>query len=171
MESVKHYCFNCDAEMEFPAQVECIRCPRCSSVYAVDVYEEVVTLKRLKDGEVEPLKVWAANVKSRSKIELQSDLAAIDGEIAVRHQEMRVKRNSAASSLSVAFLFFFFAIASLLVDRAPLALFCGLITTTMMGIAGGSLKESARSRSELISLTNQRENLMKEIEPNLPHTY
>ena len=59
----------------------------------------------------------------------------------------------------------------MLVDRILIALCSSLIAAVMAIVAGGWLRDSARSRNSLTNLLIQREQLLRQMSPNIPRIF
>jgi hypothetical protein len=169
MSLIKHSCSVCGTDLEFPEQLARVCCPQCHNHFAVEIYEDLVSLK------------WLKNIPTFSKIELSDSgntqlslpeqIKILDKEIYTIDRRVKQYRSSASSSFLVAFLFFFFALSGLLIDRLLMALCCGTVFTVMILITGNILQESAKSRKSLAILVYQRELLAREISPSQPKVF
>jgi hypothetical protein len=171
MSLIKHNCANCGFDLEFPEQVERICCPRCNSHLQIEVYEDVVSLKVLKPLSTPDAAEQSAPPRKRVVGELDQDIKNLDKQIDHFNRQLAQRRSSAFSSLSVAFLFFCFSLVWFLADRDLMAIFCATIMLAMTAVAGSALHASAQTRRSLVELLGQREQLEREIRPNIPRIF
>lgn len=173
MSLIKHNCPSCGADLEFPEQVERISCRRCGDRFNIESFADVVSLKKIK---AEPSSSSEASYESflfedDPECNLNENIELLDSRIDRLNRRLKHLRSSAFSSLSVAFLFFFFGLVWLLAERNLIALFCGGIAAAMAVVAGHSLRDSARSRSALTLLISKREQLMRRFRSGMPRIY
>lgn len=172
MSLIKHNCSHCDADLEFPEQLSRVCCPQCHNQFLVEIYEDVVSLKWLKDAPSLPkLDLSDSNSSKIQALSLSEQLKVLDQQIYEIDRKVKQRRSSASSSFLVAFMFFFFAFSGLLINRIIIAVCCGTISTAMILLTGSSLQESARSRKSLAILVYQREQLAREISFNQPRVF
>jgi hypothetical protein len=167
---IKHSCQNCNSDLVIPESVERICCPACGNHFLVEIFEDVVTLRKIKDEEL-PVGIETSISPPQSIEEMQEDVDFINRKVDLLNRKITQCRLSAFSSLSVSALFFCFALVWLLADRMLMALLCGVIAAVTLVAAGTQLREAARSRSSLIVLISQRERLLRQIKPNLPRIF
>lgn len=169
MSLIKHNCSICGADLEFPEQLARVCCPQCHNHFIVEIYEDLVSLKWLKHNPTFS-KVDLSD-SSNIEISLPDQIKILDKEIYAIDRKVKQHRSSASSSFLVAFLFFFFALSGLLIDRLLMALCCGTIFTVMILITGNILQESAKSRKSLAVLVYQREMIAREINISQPRVF
>ena len=169
MSLIKHSCPNCNTDLEIPEQVERVCCPRCGNHFFIEIFEEVVTLKRVKEerGGVG----IEAFLNDLSGSDTSDNIDILDRQIYQLNRELAQRRTSAFSSLSVSALFFFFALVWLLAERDLIALFCGIIAVVMALVAGTCLRDSAHSRSSLTLLISRRDQIARRMKPNMPRIF
>jgi hypothetical protein len=170
MSLIKHNCSNCGADLEFPEQLARVCCPQCHNHFLVEIYDDIVSLKWLKDAPI-PFSVDLSNPNNESPLSLREQLKILDQQIYEIDRKVKQRRSSASSSFVVAFMFFFFTLSGLLINRLVIAIFCGTIFTTMILLMGSKLKESAKSRKSLAILVYQRERLAREISISQPRVF
>jgi DNA-directed RNA polymerase subunit RPC12/RpoP len=172
MSLIKHNCNHCGADLEFPEQLSRVACPQCHDQFLVEVYEDVVSLKWLKDAAHLPKVDLPETNQSKSEaLSLIEQLKILDQQIYEIDRKVKQRRSSASSSFLVAFMFFFFAFSGLLINRIVIAVCCGTISTAMIWLTGSTLQESARSRKSLAVLVYQREQLAREISFSQPRIF
>ncbi|MBL8151747.1 MAG: hypothetical protein JNN15_17620 [Blastocatellia bacterium] len=171
MSTIKHSCPECNSELEFPEQVERVCCPSCGQISLVEIFENLVTLKRVKEDSQERGFFAEVNPNKDLRLTLGESLQLVDKQIVNLNRELHQRRLSAFSSLSVSALFFFFALFFLAFERQLFSLCFMFISTVMVLIAGSSLRDSARSRSSLVILIEQREQILKELNPYIPRIF
>jgi hypothetical protein len=169
MSLIKHSCPNCNSDLEIPEQVERVCCPRCGNHFLIEIFEEVVTLKRVKE-ERGGVGIEAA-LNNLLRVESSDNIDVLDRQIYQLNRLLTQRRTSAFSSLSVSALFFFFALVWLLAERDLIALFCGIIAGVMALVAGMCLRDSARSRSSLTLLISRRDQIARRMRPNMPRFF
>lgn len=172
MSLIKHNCSHCDADLEFPEQLSRVCCPQCHNQFLVEIYENVVSLKWLKDAPTSPkLNLSDPHNTQTQALSLSEQLKILDQKIYEIDRSVKQRRSSASSSFVVAFMFFFFALSGLLINRIVMAFCCGTISTAMILLTGSSLQESARSRKSLAILVYQREQLARELSFSQPKIF
>ncbi|MFY9226340.1 MAG: hypothetical protein WAQ98_26930 [Blastocatellia bacterium] len=169
MSLIKHNCSNCGADLEFPEQLARVCCPQCHNHFLVEIYDDIVSLKWLKDAPT-PISINLSD-SDKEPLSLREQLKILDQQIYEIDRKVKQRRSSASSSFVVAFMFFFFTLSGLLINRLVIAIFCGTIFTTMILLMGSKLKESARSRKSLAILVYQRERLAREISISQPRVF
>ncbi len=169
MSLIKHNCSHCDADLEFPEQLSRVCCPQCHSQFLVETYQDIVSLKWLKDAPSLP-KMDLSDSSNRV-LSLSEQLKILDQKIYEIDRNVKQRRSSASSSFLVAFMFFFFAFSGLLINRIVIAVCCGTISTAMILLTGSTLQESARSRKSLAILVYQREQLARELSFSQPRMF
>ena len=169
MSLIKHSCPNCNTDLEIPVQVERVCCPRCGNHFLIEIFEEVVTLKRVKEERAGT--GIEAPLNDLLGFEIGDNMDLLDRQIYQLNRELAQRRTSAFSSLSVSTLFFFFALVWLLAERDLIAIFCGIIALVMAFVAGLCLRDSARYRSSLTLLISRRDQIARRMRPNMPRFF
>jgi hypothetical protein len=169
MSLIKHSCPNCNTDLEIPEQVERVCCRRCGNHFLIEIFQDVVSLKRVKEKRSGLNTDSALNEILRGDMGENIDL--LDKQIHLLNRQLAQSRTSAFSSLSVSALFFFFSLVWLLAERDLMALFCGTIAVTMALVAGMCLRKSARLRSSLTLLISRRDQIARRMRPNMPRIF
>lgn len=171
MNLFKHACPQCGAELQFPEELPKVYCASCRTHFMTQIYEQIVVLKPVDPTSIEDEADLTLLNQLSPNNSLAENIQILDREIEKTHRMLVSRRSSASSSLVIAFLFSFFSLATLLLNRGLMALFCGTIATVMIGVTGTTLRDSARSRNSLAKLMNKREELAQLLRPIIPRIY
>jgi hypothetical protein len=168
MSLITYNCPQCVQELQFLDTAQQVTCPQCQATFAITQFESVVVLKAVLLS-----KATVANSKPSTLLPTDSPitLASLNQQLALVKRTRQQHHQVATASLAVAFLFGCFALASLLVDRGLITLFCTMITTTLLVAAIQALRQSSRSRDQLTRLQQQRDALGQQIRPQIPRIF
>jgi hypothetical protein len=169
MNLIKHSCPSCNFDLEIPERIERVCCPRCGSHLQIEIFENVVILKKIREEQnslgldTDPFELLHDDINENIEV--------LDKKIKFLNRQLIQRRTAGFSSLSVSTLFFFFSLVWLLAERNLIALFCGIIAVTMVVVAGNCFRDSARARSSLTLMISRRDQLDKRMRPNMPRIY